>query len=179
MSRFEKTPLGIIEGSDVVVENGSVLVKSSKGELSVDLPEGVMAAKESDKILRITTVDNTKRQIAFVGLVYRMIQNAMIGLTKGFKKELQIMGVGYRWNVIENVLNMQLGFSHDIVYNIPDGIQMVAKANTLTIEGVDKQLVGQVVANVKSFRPVEPYKGKGIRLKDQHVIRKVGKSGGS
>lgn len=179
MSRFEKIPLEIIEGNEITVQGKEVFVKSDKGKFSIALPDGIQVEKESERTLRVTSLDNTKKQIAFAGMVYRMILNAMIGLTRGFKKELQIAGVGYRWSVSGNTVNMQLGFSHDIAYTIPDGVTISVKADTLTIEGTDKALVGQVAANIQSYRPVEPYKGKGIRITGQHVIRKAGKSGGT
>lgn len=177
MSRFEKMSLPITEGVEVTLTEEQITVKGSKGSMAFQFPKNISMEKKDDQ-LKIVLKKKSQQDIAFAGLTYRSVQNNIIGVSKGFEKKLFIKGVGYRWNVDGKKLKMQVGFSHDTEFDIPKGIEMkVDKENTLTVSSFNKQLVGQVAAEVKSFRPIEPYKGKGISIEGQHVIKKAGKSG--
>lgn len=177
MSRFEKMLLPITEGVEVNLSQEEIVVKGSKGSMTFKFPNNVSMEKENNN-LKIVLKTNSQKEIAFAGLTYRSVQNNMIGVSKGFEKKLFIKGVGYRWNIDGKKLKMQVGFSHDTSFDIPEGVEMnINKENVLTINSFNKQLVGKVAAEVKSFRPIEPYKGKGISIEGQHVIKKAGKSG--
>lgn len=177
MSRYHKMLLSVPNGVDVKFEEDSsvFLVKGPKGELSFTLVPHVLIKKESGG-LRVVLRDESSRLTQFVGLTFRMIQNMFLGVTSGFEKVLEFNGVGYRMAVKGEILNMQLGYSHDINYPIPKGVELEVKDQKLTVKGVDKELVGRVADEIKRYRPVEPYKGKGIRYAGQRVIRKAGKS---
>lgn len=177
MSRFEKKLLTVLEGVEVELTDKVITIKGNKGSIEFKFPPNVSMKKEENH-LKIVLKTNNQKEIAFAGLTYRTVENHMIGVTKGFEKKLHIKGVGYRWNVDGQKLKMQVGFSHETYFDIPQNVEMkVGKDNILAISSFDKQLVGQVAAEVKSFRPIEPYKGKGIRIEGQHVIKKAGKSG--
>ena len=179
MSRYAKIPIEIAPEVEVLLDNTTVKAKGAKGELSFTLPQAVKVIKE-DKWMRVGLKTETdKKSNSFVGLTFKMINNMIIGVSKGFEKTLEFSGVGYRMAVKGNVLNMQLGFSHDVNYEIPPGIQVEVKQSSLTVSGIDKELVGRVADKIKSFRPIEPYKGKGIKYLGQYVLRKVGKAGKS
>ena len=177
MSRFEKMLLPIEEGVEVSLADTEITLKGSKGTISFKFPPNISMQKE-DENLKIVLKANSQKEIAFAGLTYRSVANNMIGVSKGFEKRLLIKGVGYRWNIDGKKLKMQVGFSHDTSFDIPEGIEMnINKENILTVSSFNKQLVGQVAAEIKSFRPIEPYKGKGISIEGQHIIKKAGKSG--
>lgn len=181
MSRFEGKSLLVPKEVDVVlskddVQRFVVCVKGPKGEFTQVLPEGVVCKKEEGALF-FTLLEGVQK--SFVGLCYRLVCNHLEGVTVGFKRVLEINGVGYRWSVSGSSLQLQLGFSHPISFEIPKDVFIsVDKKNTLVIEGIDKQKVGAVAAKIKMFRPVEPYKGKGIRYQGQYVIRKAGKASG-
>jgi large subunit ribosomal protein L6 len=177
MSRVGKQPIAIPDGVTVSVEGGEVLAKGPKGSLRSVVPAGI-GAKVEDGRLVFERPDDTKVSRARHGLARALANNMVVGVSKGFAKRLEIEGVGYRADVKGKVLNLLLGFSHPVTMDIPEGLTVKVESNTtLDIEGADKQLVGQFAADVRSLRPPEPYKGKGIRYHDEHIRRKVGKAG--
>ncbi len=177
MSRIGKKAIGIPAGVTVKVANGEVQVKGPKGNLTCAVPEGIVAKIEGD-LLSFDRPDDSKPARARHGLARALANNMVIGVSKGFIKRLEIEGVGYRAEVKGNSLNLLLGFSHPVEVAIPSGLKVAVEQNTkVSIEGPDKQMVGQFAADVRSLRPPEPYKGKGVRYDDEHIRRKVGKAG--
>jgi large subunit ribosomal protein L6 len=177
MSRIGKIPVQIPKGVDVKLDANEVHVKGPGGQLSLILP-GRVTVEVKEGAVHVSRHGDDKQARANHGLVQRLVRNMVIGVTEGFKKELEIQGVGYRAAMDGNRLTVQLGFSHPIVFEAPPGIKLEApKPTSIVISGHDKQQVGQVAANIRSFRPPEPYKGKGVRYVGEHVRRKVGKAG--
>jgi large subunit ribosomal protein L6 len=177
MSRIGKQTIQIPDGVTVNIANGEIQVKGPKGTLSGAVPEGI-AAKLEDGALSFTRPDDSKPARSLHGLARALANNMVIGVSQGFTKRLEIEGVGYRADVKGKVLNLLLGFSHPVDMPIPEGLKVSVEANTkVSIEGADKQSVGQFAADVRSLRPPEPYKGKGVRYDDEHIRRKVGKAG--
>ena len=177
MSRIGRLPIPLPKGVQVSSQDGVVSVKGPKGTLSAKLPAAV-AMEVLETEIRFTRTDDKKESRAFHGLARALTANLVTGVTEGFKKELEIQGVGYRASVSGNKLNLLLGFSHPVDMEIPKGLTVSVEGNTnLTIEGADKQMVGQFAANIRAKRPPEPYKGKGVRYRDEYVRRKVGKTG--
>ena len=177
MSRVGNAPITVPSGVDVSIDGSSITVKGSKGELSRELPGGVTASIE-DGTLSVIRPDDPKESRAFHGLSRSLIQNMIVGVSEGFTKELQIQGVGYRATAKgSNALELALGFSHPVSIQAPDGIEFEVPAQTqILVKGIDKQLVGQVAADIRKWRKPEPYKGKGIRYAGERVIRKAGKA---
>jgi large subunit ribosomal protein L6 len=177
MSRIGKQPIAIPDGVSVNVANGEIQVKGPKGNLSCVVPEGIGAKVEDGRLL-FERPEDTKGLRALQGLARSLANNMVVGVSEGFTKLLEIEGVGYRADVKGKVLNLLLGFSHPVEMQIPEGLKVAVEQNTkLTIQGADKQSVGQFAADVRALRPPEPYKGKGVRYADEHIRRKVGKSG--
>ena len=177
MSRIGKLPVAVPKGVTVTLKGTSVTVKGPKGELSVSHGGRVDVQQEGDKVV-LRRYDDSRQSKAYHGLYQRLVTNSVAGVTQGFKKELEIQGVGYRAALQGKDLNMSLGFSHPITYKAPKGITFtVPKPTSIIIEGIDKQQVGQVAAEIRALREVEPYGGKGIRYVGEHVIRKAGKAG--
>ena len=175
MSRIGNKPIPL-SGTTVTISGKSVTVKGSKATLSLDLPP-LVAIEQDDKEVRVTRDNESRRARAMHGLARSLVNNMVVGVTTGFKRELEIQGVGYRAAAQGNKLTLNLGYSHPVEFAIPDGISIKVDKNTqVTIEGADKQLVGQVAADIRKYRPPEPYKGKGIRYKDEVVRRKEGKT---
>lgn len=175
MSRIGKKAVPLPKGVTASVSGRTVKVKGPKGELSVDLVAEVDAKIEGESI-EITPRKDMERSPQMWGLSRTLVNNLVVGVTQGFTQKLEIQGVGYRAAVQGKTLNLQLGFSHDVPYPIPEGITITAeKPTALTIAGIDKQLVGQVAAEIRSWRPPEPYKGKGVRYEGEYVRRKEGK----
>jgi large subunit ribosomal protein L6 len=175
MSRIGKKPVEFAADINVSV-NGDVIT-FAKGKTSVDLDtKGNVNVAVEGNTLTFTTLSDSREHRAFWGTYRALAANAVAGLTTGFSKQLEINGVGYRAAVNGKVLNMQLGFSHDINYDLPEGIEASVEKNVITLKSHDKQLLGQVAAEVRSFRPPEPYKGKGVKYVDEHIIRKAGKT---
>ena len=173
MSRIGNRKLEIPAGVEVKEENGIVTVKGPKGELTTKLAQGISVKIEGNTLEVIRENDLYK---PMHGTVNANIHNMLIGVTKGFKKELEIVGVGYRFALKGNAIVISAGYSHPVEMQIPNGIKVESPSNTeLTITGFDKELVGEFAANVRKVRQPEPYKGKGIRYKDEHIIRKEGK----
>ena len=176
MSRIGKKAISIPSGVDVSI-NGSVLTaKNSKVEETLEVTGTVMSIENNELFFSIT--ENTKQNKAFWGTYRSLAYNMIEGLSKGFEKKLEINGVGYKAVLKGKILNLQLGFSHPVNYDIPDGIEITVdgKDNELTIKGHNKQVVGQVAAEIRAFRPPEPYRGKGVKYSDETIIRKAGKA---
>ncbi len=177
MSRIGKLPISLPSGVDVKTGADGVQVKGPKGTLSAKLPEQI-AMEVSDGQIRFTRPDDSKRSRALHGLARALAANLVTGVTDGFKKTLEIQGVGYRASVSGDTLNLLLGYSHPVDMPIPKGLSVSVEGGTqLVVEGIDKQLVGQFAADIRSKRPPEPYKGKGVRYAGEYVRRKVGKTG--
>ena len=175
MSRIGKKPVVLPKGVTASVEGQTVKVKGPKGELSVKLVPQVSATLDEHGIT-ITPDKAQERAAQMWGLSRSLVNNLVVGVTQGFTQKLEIQGVGYRAAVQGKVLNLQLGFSHDVPYAIPPGITIVTEKPTMiSVSGIDKQLVGQVAAEIRSWRPPEPYKGKGVRYEGEYVRRKEGK----
>ncbi len=175
MSRIGKKPVPLPKGVTAAVNDNLVSVKGPKGELKLRLvPE--VAASLGDDGIAVKPKDDTDRARAMWGMQRTLVGNLIRGVTDGFTEKLEISGVGYRAAVQGKSLNLQVGLSHDVNYPIPPGITIVCEKPTMiTITGIDKQLVGQVAAEIRSFRPPEPYKGKGVRYASERIRRKEGK----
>ena len=175
MSRIGKMPVPVPDTVKVTINGRTVAVEGPKGKLQLDLPELTDAKLEESQVV-VTRESEVKRARAMHGLARALINNMVVGVEKGFVKKLEIHGVGFKAALQGKVLNLQLGYSHDINHDIPDGIIVtVDKGTNNTVEGPDKALVGKVASEVRSYYPVEPYKGKGVRYADEHVVRKQGK----
>ncbi len=177
MSRIGKMPVSIPTGVTVAVDGNTVKVKGPRGELSHRLPAGISVDK-TDAALNVKRASDETNHKALHGLTRSLINNMMDGVTKGYRKQLEITGVGYKAEQRPYGLQLALGFSHQIEYKAPAGIKLTAPQPTqIVIDGADKALVGQVAAELRGLRPPEPYKGKGIRYSDEIVRRKAGKTG--
>jgi large subunit ribosomal protein L6 len=175
MSRIGKKPVAIPGGVTAAVDGQEVKVKGPKGELSHVLVDGIIA-KMGDDGIEVAMRENTQEARAMWGMSRTLVANLVTGVTEGFSKTLEITGVGYRAAVQGANLQLQLGYSHDIAFPIPQGIQVQCpKPTEIVISGVDKQQVGQVAAEIRRLRPPEPYKGKGVRYQGEYILRKEGK----
>lgn len=175
MSRIGKKPVSIPAGVTVSLEDSTLSVKGPKGTLSMSVAREVTCEIANDSVT-VSPVDPGKRARSFWGMQRTMVANLVTGVTEGFTKVLEISGVGYRANVQGSILKLQLGFSHDVEYAIPDGIVIkTPDQNTVEISGADKQLVGHAAAEIRRWRKPEPYKGKGIKYRGEYVFRKEGK----
>ena len=175
MSRIGKKPVTVPKGVTASVNGQEVAVKGPKGELKHVLVDDVIAKLE-DGSIEVSPREDTQNARAMWGMSRTLISNLMTGVTEGFTKKLEITGVGYRAAVQGSNLQLQLGYSHDVAYPIPSGIQVVCpKPTEIIITGIDKQKVGQVAAEIRRFRPPEPYKGKGVRYAGEFILRKEGK----
>jgi len=175
MSRFSRSPLSIPEGVDVDLNDGTLTVKGAKGSLCVDLPALVEMQRE-DSSLRFRPRGGGAKGEALAGTARAMLRNMVHGVTQGFERRLQLVGVGYRAQVKDRMLSLALGYSHPVEYRIPEDISIEAPSPTeIVVRGIDKQRVGQTAAIIRGFRPPEPYKGKGVRYADEAVMRKEAK----
>jgi len=175
MSRIGKKPVSLPKGVTASVEGQTVKVKGPKGELSVKLVPDVTVTLQ-DGAIAVAAREGAERGKQMWGLSRTLVNNLVEGVTQGFTQKLEIQGVGYRAAVQGKTLNLQLGFSHDVPYAIPAGITITTEKPTMiSVSGIDKQLVGQVAAEIRSWRPPEPYKGKGVRYEGEYVRRKEGK----
>jgi len=182
MSRIGKSPVNIPSGVDVKLEGNKVTVKGPKGELTQVLEDGVSLSIEGS-VITLSRESDAPSHRAKHGLYRALLQNMVQGVSEGYKKEMEVIGVGYRANAAGQQLELALGFSHPIVFEIPSEVKVSAntekgKAPVVTLESYDKQLLGQVAAKIRSFRKPEPYKGKGIRFVGEEIRRKAGKSAG-
>ena len=178
MSRIGKNPISIPDKVEVNNKDNVISVLGPRGQLSYISSNKINISIVDNKI-NVSRINDSKEQKSLHGTTRQMIYNMIVGVTEGFKKELTIIGIGYQALMQGKRLQLQLGFSHDIIFELPDEINIIANRTTLTIEGIDKQLVGSVAAKIRSFRKPEPYKGKGIRYKDEYVRTKQGKTVGS
>ncbi len=177
MSRIGKRPVELPSGVTVKLEGQTVKMKGSKGELSFTVPEVCSIEQSADGIV-IKPNDESKQARAMWGMSRTQVSNLVEGVTKGFSKTLEIQGVGYRAAMKGKDLQLNLGFSHEVVHKIPQGVQIAvsgAKQEMITVSGIDKQLVGQVAAEIRGYRPPEPYQGKGVRYQGEYIFRKEGK----
>jgi large subunit ribosomal protein L6 len=177
MSRIGKKPIPVPSGVDVTINGSHVAVKGPKGELALDAPVDITVAREGDDIV-VNRPDDERAHRALHGLTRSLVNNMVVGVSEGFSRDLEIVGVGYRAIAQgPNKLELQVGFSHSVPVEAPDGVTFEVPApNRITVRGIDKQLVGQVAADIRKIRKPEPYKGKGIRYSDERVLRKAGKS---
>ncbi|MCB9994031.1 MAG: 50S ribosomal protein L6 [Hyphomicrobiaceae bacterium] len=174
MSRMGKLPVGL-SGVTITINGNTVTAKGAKGELSVDLLDDVNI-EQTDEGLVMTPANDTKQARANWGTTRALVNNVVHGVSKGFEKKLQITGVGYRAAMQGNDLKLSLGFSHEVIYKAPDGISLATPTPTeIIVSGIDKCAVGQVAADIRDYRPPEPYKGKGVRYENEHIFRKEGK----
>ncbi|MAW40372.1 MAG: 50S ribosomal protein L6 [Kiritimatiellaceae bacterium] len=176
MSRVGNQPVSIPTGVTVEVSGQTVTVKGAKGECSYTAPACIAVEQNEGRIV-VSRADQSKFGKAMFGTVRSLISNMVVGVSEGYKKDLIIEGVGYKAQMKGQEIVLSLGFSHDIVYPIPDGIQVDVQGGTaVSIEGIDKQLVGQVAARIRDYSPAEPYKGKGVRYRNEQIRRKEGKA---
>ena len=174
MSKIGKKPIAIPSGVTVAIANGSVSVSGPKGNITLPLLEWVDAAIENNELV-LTTKKNIKQASANWGTLRALLQNAVLGVTEGFKKVLEIEGVGFRATLEGKTLVLSIGFSHPVRYDAPEGITITSEKNVVTISGIDRQLVGQVAAQIRALKKPEPYKGKGIHYQGEIIRRKAGK----
>ena len=175
MSRVAKKPISIPSGVQVTVNGQEVKVKGTKGELSFTMHKHVTVAQEAGE-LKISAVNDKQESIALAGTTRAILANMVTGVTAGFERKLELRGVGYRAQAQGKTLNLTLGFSHPVNYAVPEGITVETPSQTeVIIKGADKQRVGQVAAEIRAYRPPEPYKGKGVRYSDERVIIKEAK----
>lgn len=178
MSRIGKLPIAIPKGVTIAMDGNTVKVKGPKGELSREFAAGISVGQEGETLL-VTRASDEENHKALHGLSRTLLANMVEGVTKGYQKTLEISGVGYKAEVKPFGLQLALGFSHTIQYKAPAGVKLTApQPTTVVIEGADKEKVGQVAAELRSLRPPEPYKGKGIKYQGEVIRRKAGKAGG-
>jgi large subunit ribosomal protein L6 len=175
MSRIGKKPVELPSGVQASVSGQTIEVKGPKGSRSFTATDDVTIAV-ADNVVTVTPRGSSKRARQQWGMSRSMVENCVVGVTEGFKKELEITGVGYRAQIQGSTLKLALGYSHDVDFDIPAGVTVTAPKQTeIIVEGIDQQLVGQVAANIREWRSPEPYKGKGIRYKGEYIFRKEGK----
>jgi large subunit ribosomal protein L6 len=177
MSRIGKRPVTVASGIEVSLDGTTLVAK--KGNLEKRLEtHGRVGINIDGSEVTFERIGDGKQDAAYWGTYRALFNNIIVGLDQGYTKALEINGVGYRASVQGNALNLQLGYSHDINYDIPEGIEIKVEKNVITVSGTDKQAVGQVAAEIREFRPPEPYKGKGVKYTDEVIIRKAGKASG-
>ena len=173
MSRIAKKPITVPSGIDVTIAGQSVSVKGPKGNLVMNLHDSVSIAQDGAVLTLSPSIPSA---MAMTGTMRSLVSNMVTGVTDGYQKKLQLIGVGYRAQAQGKNLNLSLGFSHPVVYAAPDGISIETPSQTeILVSGADKQMVGQVSAEIRAYRPPEPYKGKGVRYADEYVVRKEAK----
>tara|TARA_B100001248_G_scaffold245846_1_gene216009 strand:+ start:3347 stop:3907 length:561 start_codon:yes stop_codon:yes gene_type:complete len=178
MSRIGKNPIKIPNGINVDLNNQNISITGPKGSLDFSFHKSMIVTKQDDTLI-INCTSDEKFYKSLHGTTRQLIQNMIIGVSVGFVKELELIGVGYQASAQGNRLKLQLGFSHDIFFDVPQPVKISADKTLIKIEGIDKQLVGIVAAKIRSFRPPEPYKGKGVRYKGEYVRSKQGKTVGA
>ncbi|MEJ2528522.1 MAG: 50S ribosomal protein L6 [Gammaproteobacteria bacterium] len=175
MSRVAKNPITVPSGVEINIANGEIKVKGSKSSLELVLHKSISVNQE-DGSIQVVPVEESKDGWAMAGTFRALINNMVVGVSEGFSKKLQLVGVGYRAQASGKVLNLNLGFSHPVAYQVPEGVTIETPSQTeIIVSGSDKQKVGQVAAVIRSYRPPEPYKGKGVRYADENVVRKEAK----
>lgn len=176
MSRVGKQPIAIPSGVTITVDKDAITVNGSKGSLSQFTMPGVTIKQDGDQLV-VSRADDEAPNRARHGLMRALLNNMVVGVDKGFSKKLEINGVGYRVALAGSDLKLNLGFSHDVIYKLPQGVTAAVEQNTITVSGISKQQVGQVAAEIRALKKPEPYKGKGIKYEGERLIRKSGKSG--
>ncbi|GAA4475264.1 50S ribosomal protein L6 [Enteractinococcus fodinae] len=176
MSRIGKLPITVPSGVEVAIDGSDVSVKGPKGELGMTI-RGPIEAKMEENVITVTRPDDERDSRSLHGLTRTLIDNMIVGVTEGYSKKLELHGTGYRVLAKGNDLELQLGFSHSIDVAAPEGINFAIEGNTITVSGIDKQLVGETAANIRKLRVTEPYKAKGIRYEGEKIRRKAGKAG--
>ena len=175
MSRVAKNPIEIIDGVTVNFNDGSIDVKGKVGELNFDLPETV-SLDITDNVITVKYDENNQQSVALAGTTRALVNNMIIGVSQGFEKKLELKGVGYRAKASGKLLELTLGFSHPVKYQLPDEVQVETPSQTeVVLKSHNKQILGQAAAEIRAFRPPEPYKGKGVRYSDENVRRKEAK----
>jgi large subunit ribosomal protein L6 len=176
MSKLGKKPINIPKDTKVKFENGKLILTGPKGSRELNLNDKIFSPTISDQNLILKLIKKNEKSNMLWGTARSVINSAIIGVSVGHERTLELNGVGYRANLKGTVLNLQLGFSHDTSYKIPEGLKLTIEKNTIIkISGIDKELVGKVASEIKMLKPVEPYKGKGIKERGQFVLRKEGK----
>jgi large subunit ribosomal protein L6 len=179
MSRLGKQPIKLASGVKAEIKGSELKIEGPKGKLSLTIPKGISLKIENGMII-VNRDDSVEGAKALHGLIRTKIYNMVLGVTQGFTKQLEIVGVGYRAQTKGNILNLTLGYSHPIDYTLPEGIQAKVDANTkIILSGIDKELLGMVAAKIRSFKEPEPYQGKGIKYVDEVILRKQGKAAGA
>jgi len=175
MSRVGKKPIGVPKGVDVTIDGRVVAVKGKKGTMMMSLHPVVSLLREENE-LQVVPASEAAKHRAMAGTTRALVNNMVIGVSDGFERKLQLVGVGYRAQTQGNVLNLSLGFSHPVAFNVPAGVTIETPSQTeILVKGVDKQLVGEVAAKIRAYRPPEPYKGKGVRYSDETIVIKEAK----
>jgi large subunit ribosomal protein L6 len=175
MSRIANNPVEIPSGVEVSISGQSMSVKGKNGNMSMEVNKKVQVEQE-DNVLKFSGKEGVDGSVAMAGTMRSLASNMVVGVSQGFEKKLELIGVGYRAQAQGNKLNLTLGFSHPVVYDVPEGISVETPSQTeIVVKGADKQKVGQVSAEIRAYRPPEPYKGKGVRYSDERVIRKEAK----
>lgn len=175
MSRIAKKPVDLPAAVNLTIEGQVIKAKGPKGELSVTIHDDV-SFEQNDNVVQFKPANENKGSMAMTGTMRSLFNNVVQGVTEGFQKKLNLVGVGYRTQLKGKVLNLSLGFSHPIEFPVPDGITIETPSQTeIVVSGCDKQMVGQVCAEIRAFRPPEPYKGKGVKYADEQIIRKEAK----
>ena len=179
MSRIGKLPIAVPDGVDVQIDGLTVTVTGPKGELTQTMPEGVEIARDDDGNVVVTRLTDARSHRARHGLVRSLVANMVTGVSDGYSKALELVGIGYRAQAKGRDLELQVGYSHPVLIEAPEGIDFdVPQPTRVVVNGIDKVLVGQIAANIRKVRPPEPYKGKGVRYEDERVRRKAGKAAG-
>jgi len=176
MSRIGKLPISVPSGVEVAIDGSDVSVKGPKGELGMSI-RGPIEAKLEENTITVTRPDDERESRSLHGLTRTLIDNMIVGVTEGYSKKLELHGTGYRVLAKGNDIELQLGFSHSITVPAPEGISFAIDGNTITVSGINKQLVGETAANIRKLRVTEPYKAKGIRYEGETIRRKAGKAG--
>jgi len=176
MSRVGKLPIGIPSGVTITIDPDTITVAGSKGTLKQFTMPDITVTQEDNQLI-VTRANDEPKVRAKHGLMRALLNNMVTGVSTGFSKQLEVNGVGFRVALAGQDLKMNLGFSHEVIYNLPQGITAVVEQNKITITGIDKQQVGQTAAEIRALKKPEPYKGKGIKYEGEHILRKSGKSG--
>jgi len=175
MSRIAKSPIPVAKGVEIKINGQAITVKGGKGSMSLDVHSDVLIEQSGEELM-VKPAAEKGAAWAMAGTMRSLINNMVVGVSEGFQRKLQLVGVGYRAQAKGKVLNLSLGFSHPIDYAVPEGITIETPSQTeIVVSGFDKQRVGQVAAEIRGYRPPEPYKGKGVRYADEHVLRKEAK----
>ena len=175
MSRIANSPVPVPSGVEITLNDNELNVKGGKGNLSLTIHE-LVGIKHEDGEMKLAALKSSKESGALAGTFRALVSNMVTGVSTGFQKELQLIGVGYRAQAQGKTLNLSLGFSHPVAYAVPEGIEIETPTQTqVIVRGIDKRLVGQVAADIRAYRPPEPYKGKGVRYVDEYVKRKEAK----